>query len=585
MEEGIHYTIDENIMTEVSDQKEQGCCLAFVLADVVSMVMRISLSDRTALASAQPLIDYNAPSVSKLNRMVSSLGLESEESYPLTRVNRDWDEGLYLIRKHKRYKIDNLQQINDPVEMRTAIIDNFKAGGKRYPILCSIDMNDFASSQTALECISTLEPYSGGNLHHSRHASSKKHKEPDHALLIYGCNTMSEDPDHHYLYVKNSHGTGWGMDGKSLITFSVLNYILVPEYEPLKEQQEDEEDAPMEEGEKREKKVTMVYVALPLKTINTECKIEDPVALDKTLQEVKEANADGVMIKVAWGIVQGGKSTEYNWDGYMKMFEKLRKEKLKIQVVICFHAVTEDDFTIELPTWIVKAGKTNSDIYFKDRQNNYTTECLSWGIDNEHVLENQTALMVYDALLRSFQETFKKFIKDKVIMVVELGLGPQGELRHPSFCADRGWKYPGIGAFQCYDKYMRDCLEKDAREQHFRLYTSPPEIECAYNAFPASDAFFRSKENFDSFESCYFLNWYAKQLVNHGHRVLSLARRIFGKKMAMNVKLTGIDWWYKHESQSHAAEVTAGFFTTCEHDGYEPVLKMLKNYNVGLNLQ
>ncbi|MFS8012220.1 putative beta-amylase [Helianthus anomalus] len=55
------------------------------------------------------------------------------------------------------------------------------------------------------------------------------------------------------------------------------------------------------------------------------------------------------------------------------------------------------------------------------------------------------------------------------------------------------------------------------------------------------------------------------------------------KKMAINVKLTCINWWYNHESQSHVAQVTTDFFTTCNHDGYEHVLKILKTNNAGLN--
>jgi beta-amylase len=34
-----------------------------------------------------------------------------------------------------------------------------------------------------------------------------------------------------------------------------------------------------------------------------------------------------------------------------------------------------------------------------------------------------------------------------------VGMGPAGELRYPSYPESNGtWKFPGIGAFQCYDK-------------------------------------------------------------------------------------------------------------------------------------
>lgn len=34
-------------------------------------------------------------------------------------------------------------------------------------------------------------------------------------------------------------------------------------------------------------------------------------------------------------------------------------------------------------------------------------------------------------------------------------MGPAGELRYPSYPEqDETWKFPGIGAFQCFDKVM-----------------------------------------------------------------------------------------------------------------------------------
>lgn len=35
-------------------------------------------------------------------------------------------------------------------------------------------------------------------------------------------------------------------------------------------------------------------------------------------------------------------------------------------------------------------------------------------------------------------------------------MGPAGELRYPSYPESDGtWKFPGIGAFQCYDKVSK----------------------------------------------------------------------------------------------------------------------------------
>lgn len=40
------------------------------------------------------------------------------------------------------------------------------------------------------------------------------------------------------------------------------------------------------------------------------------------------------------------------------------------------------------------------------------------------------------------------FLEDEVIAEVEVGLGPAGELRYPSFSNSHGWHFPGIGEFQ-----------------------------------------------------------------------------------------------------------------------------------------
>ncbi len=34
-------------------------------------------------------------------------------------------------------------------------------------------------------------------------------------------------------------------------------------------------------------------------------------------------------------------------------------------------------------------------------------------------------------------------------------MGPAGELRYPSYPEGDGrWRFPGVGEYQCYDKYM-----------------------------------------------------------------------------------------------------------------------------------
>lgn len=54
--------------------------------------------------------------------------------------------------------------------------------------------------------------------------------------------------------------------------------------------------------------------------------------------------------------------------------------------------------------------------------------------------------------MRSFRVEFDEFFADGVISEIEVGLGPCGELRYPSYPAKHGWRYPGIGEFQVHFK-------------------------------------------------------------------------------------------------------------------------------------
>ena len=41
-----------------------------------------------------------------------------------------------------------------------------------------------------------------------------------------------------------------------------------------------------------------------------------------------------------------------------------------------------------------------------------------------------------------------QFLESELISEIEVGLGPAGELRYPSYPETHGWRFPGIGEFQ-----------------------------------------------------------------------------------------------------------------------------------------
>lgn len=50
---------------------------------------------------------------------------------------------------------------------------------------------------------------------------------------------------------------------------------------------------------------------------------------------------------------------------------------------------------------------------------------------------------------------FEEELGDLITEVI-IGMGPHGELRYPSYPQANGmWHFPGIGEFQCYDRFLR----------------------------------------------------------------------------------------------------------------------------------
>ncbi|XP_072968331.1 beta-amylase 2, chloroplastic [Typha angustifolia] len=326
-----------------------------------------------------------------------------------------------------------------------------------------------------------------------------------------------------------------------------------------------------------------VYVMLPLGVINMKCEVVDPEGLMQQLRILKSINVDGVMVDCWWGIVEGNRPLEYNWKGYKQLFQMVRELKLKLQVVMSFHECggnVGDDVNIPLPHWVLEIGRSNPDIFFTDKEGRRNYECLSWGIDNERVLLGRTALEVYFEYMRSFRVEFNEFFEDGIISEIEVGLGPCGELRYPSYPVKHGWRYPGIGEFQCFDQYLLKSLKKTAEERGHSFWARGPENAGSYNSQPHDTDFFCDGGDYDSYYGRFFLGWYSQVLVDHAAHVLLFAKLAF-KDSPLAVKISGVHWWYK--TASHAAELTAGFNNSSNRDGYAPIAAVLKKYGATLN--
>lgn len=132
-------------------------------------------------------------------------------------------------------------------------------------------------------------------------------------------------------------------------------------------------------------------------------------------------------------------------------------------------------------------------------------------------------------------------------------------------------------------QYMRASLEASADAVGKKDWgRSGPQDAGHYNQFPEDTGFFRRDGTWTTEYGQFFLKWYSGKLLEHGDRILAAAEGIFqGTGAKLSGKVAGIHWHYK--TRSHAAELTAGYYNTRNHDGYLPIARMMGKYGVVLN--
>ncbi|KAK1262001.1 Beta-amylase 8 [Acorus gramineus] len=260
-----------------------------------------------------------------------------------------------------------------------------------------------------------------------------------------------------------------------------------------------------------------VFVMLPTGIINNFCQLVDPEGIRQELKHLKSLHIDGVSVDCWWGISEGWNPQKYVWSGYRELFNIIREVKLKVQVYFDF--------------------------------------------------------------MRSFRAEFDDLFSERLISAVEIGLGASGELKYPSFPERLGWRYPGIGEFQCYDKYMQQNLRKAAKLRGHSFWATGPNNAGQYNSRPHDTGFFCERGDYDSYYGRFFLHWYSQTLIDHADHVLSLANLAF-EETRIIVKIPAVYWWYR--TASHAAELTAGFYNPTNQDGYSRIFNMLKNHSATL---
>ncbi|XP_068335430.1 beta-amylase-like isoform X2 [Pyrus communis] len=336
--------------------------------------------------------------------------------------------------------------------------------------------------------------------------------------------------------------------------------------------------------EKMLKNYVPIFVMLPLGVVTVDNVLEDGDKLVKDLKELRAAGVDGVMIDVWWGIIESKGPKQYDWSAYRSVFQAVQDCGLKLQAIMSFHQCggnVGDVVTIPIPKWVLEIGESDPDIFYTNLKGNRNPEYLTLGVDNLHLFDGRTAVQIYCDYMKSFRENMSDFLETGLIIDIEVGLGPAGELRYPSYPESQGWAFPGMGEFQCYDKYLQAEFKEAATAAGHPEWALPDNAG-EYNDTPESSEFFRSNGTYVTEKGKFFLTWYSNKLLIHGDQILDEANKVFvGCKLKLAAKVSGIHWWY--EVDNHAAELTAGYYNLKDRDGYRPIARMLSRHHAILN--
>eukprot|EP00408_Alexandrium_pacificum_P063007 CAMPEP_0171172796 /NCGR_PEP_ID=MMETSP0790-20130122/9899_1 /TAXON_ID=2925 /ORGANISM="Alexandrium catenella, Strain OF101" /LENGTH=409 /DNA_ID=CAMNT_0011637655 /DNA_START=72 /DNA_END=1302 /DNA_ORIENTATION=+ len=282
---------------------------------------------------------------------------------------------------------------------------------------------------------------------------------------------------------------------------------------------------------------TDVYVMLPLDTVKSDGTLKDKGGLSGQLDKLKQANVDGFMVDVWWGLTEQS-PRKYNFGSTKEIVRMAKDHGMRVQLVASFHQCggnTGDTCNIPLPAFI----QSQKDIWYKDQTGNEAHEYISLFADNI-TIEGRNPVQMYADWFAALADTFKEEMGG-TIKEVQVSMGPAGELRYPGYQLSH-WQFAA---------------------------SAPPGDAGSYNDRPDGPSFWRG--GYQSEYGKFFLDWYFSSLKNHGKAVLAAAKAAFGGKVGIAGKISGIHWWYK--DQTHAAEVTAGYYNTNNRDAYSELAK------------
>ncbi|XP_020239550.1 beta-amylase 1, chloroplastic isoform X2 [Cajanus cajan] len=330
-----------------------------------------------------------------------------------------------------------------------------------------------------------------------------------------------------------------------------------------------------------------VFVTMPVKSVGPEGRVARPKTIMFSLKALASAGVEGVVIEIWWGLVEKNEPRAYDWRGYEELFMMACKCGLKVRVVLAFHqhgTGPDDPNWIPLPLWVLDEIQKDVELAYCDRFGRRNIEYISLGCDILPVLRGRSPVQVYADFMRDFRDSFRNLF-GVIITGVQIGMGPGGELRYPSFSSQEpilAWSRE-LGEFQCYDKYMLASLNASARNIGKREWGNGGPVGAgSLMQNPEHTDFFKNDGgSWNTPYGKFFLEWYSDMLLLHGERICREAEAIFrGIEVHISAKLAAIHWHYI--LQSHPSELTAGYYNTFNRDGYLPFARLFSKYGFSM---
>ncbi|XP_074573496.1 inactive beta-amylase 9-like [Curcuma longa] len=317
-----------------------------------------------------------------------------------------------------------------------------------------------------------------------------------------------------------------------------------------------------------------LFVGLPLDVVSDSNIVNHDKAIEAGLRALSLLGVHGVDLPISWGF-----ASDNGWSSYLAVAAMARDAGLRLRVSLNLHA--HEHPNLPLPKFVSDAAHSDPDIFFTDLSRNRHHDCLSFAVDDLPVLGGRTPMEVYDEFFHNFRLAFSDFF-DSTITDITVGLGPNGELRYPSFPPPSNSRpIIGVGEFQCYDKYMLADLKRHAEDVCQPCWgLGGPHDAPQYHSLPnVGNNFF--KERNGSWETPYgkfFLSWYSGMLLSHGDRLLSVASNALGDlPTPMCAKVPLVHWW--HNTRSRPSQLTAGLYNIQGKDSYESIASIFAKHS------